>query len=63
MNQTLKLKLLKWLIPLAAIFSLALFFAGGYKSYGGREDIVEAMYSNVVDGNQGLKQIEKELMP
>ena len=53
--------LIKWLIPLAAIASIIILCSGDYKRYGGREDIVESMYSDVVDGNQSLKQLEKEL--
>jgi hypothetical protein len=42
--------------------SLVILFTSGIgKNYGGREDILERMYSEVLDRNPSLKQLEKEL--
>ena len=54
---------MKIFIALAlATTGVILFTSGIEKRYGGREDILERLYSEVVDRNTSLKQLEKELV-
>ena len=53
---------MKILLTLALAASFVIFFSSGIgKTYGGREDVLERMYSEVVDRSSSLKQLEKEL--
>ncbi len=53
---------MKIVMTLVLATCLVVFFTSGIgKSYGGREDILERMYSDVLDRNSSLKQLEKEL--
>jgi hypothetical protein len=55
------IKHMKWMIPFAAGICIVVLCSGDYKRYGGKEDMVEIVYSDVVSNNQNLKQLERDL--